>query len=146
MEVSGEPLQPMPRVDGFVVPVELDPAVGSTPPTLEGQDFEQGEVSIDPADGRAKVVAFLAHWCPHCQAEVPRIQDWVDDGNLPEDVDLYAVSTGVQADGANYPPSKWLDREGWTGDILLDDPDGTAANAWGSPATRTSCSSTRTAR
>jgi len=131
VEVSGEPLQPMPRVDGFVVPFELDPAVGSTPPTLEGQDFEQGEVSIDPADGRAKVVAFLAHWCPHCQAEVPRIQDWVDDGNLPEDVDLYAVSTGVQADGANYPPSKWLDREGWTGDILLDDPDGTAANAWG---------------
>ena len=49
VEVSGEPLQPMPRVDGFVVPVELDPAVGSTPPTLEGQDFEQGEVSIDPA-------------------------------------------------------------------------------------------------
>lgn len=117
--VSGEPLARF--TDGG----EAGPA-----PEVSGTALGGGPLEITN-DGRPKVIGFFAHWCPHCQAEVPRIQDWVDDGNLPEDVDLYAVSTGVQADGANYPPSKWLDREGWTGDILLDDPDGTAANAWG---------------
>src|SRR5690606_20036411 len=110
---------------------EDDPAVGQTPPTLTGQDFEGEPSSIDPGDGRATVVVFLAHWCPHCQKEVPMIQGWVDDGNLPDDVDLYAVTTATRADQNNYPPSEWLEREGWSEGILLDDPDQSAASAWG---------------
>ncbi len=131
VEVDGEALPPFPEVGGYVAPVDADPAVGATPPTLRGQDFEGEPVSIDMDDGRAKVVAFLAHWCSHCQAEVPLIQGWIDDGNLPDDVDVYGVSTDARSDQNNYPPSKWLDREGWTGEILLDHADGTAANAWG---------------
>lgn len=131
VESEGQPLPPFPQVAGFVAPVDEDPAVGMTPPTLTGQDFGGDPVSIDPGDGRAKVVAFVAHWCPHCQAEVPLIQQWVDDGNLPDDVDLYAVSTDVRSDQNNYPPSEWLDREGWSEGILLDHADGTAANTWG---------------
>lgn len=124
VEASGESL---PELTGE----PTDPAVGRTPPTLSGQDFDGGPVTIDPGDGRAKIVAFVAHWCPHCQREVPLIQGWVDAGNLPEDVDLYAVSTDVRSDQNNYPPSAWLEREGWTGDVLLDDPDKTAASGWG---------------
>ena len=43
-------------------------------------------VSIE-ADGRPKIVVFLAHWCPHCQAEVPRLVDWFGENGVPDDVD-----------------------------------------------------------
>ena len=56
---------------------------------------------------------FVAHWCPHCQAEVPRIVALAEQGRLPEGVDVAAVSTAVDATAPNYPPSAWLDRVGW---------------------------------
>jgi cytochrome c biogenesis protein CcmG/thiol:disulfide interchange protein DsbE len=130
VEVEGSALPPYPEGASFVVPPDQDPAVGETPPTLTGEDFQGEPVSVDPGDGSAKVVVFLAHWCPHCQAEVPVIQGWIDDGNLPDDVEVYAVSTAVTRDRPNYPPSEWLSSEGWTGPILLDDPDSSAASAW----------------
>ena len=131
VEVAGEALAAYPEVQSFVAPADRDPAVGQTPPTLTGRSFGGDRVVIDPSDGTAKVVVFLAHWCPHCQAEVPVLQQWVDDGNLPEDVELFAVSTAVTQDRPNYPPSEWLEREGWTSPVLLDDPDQRASSAWG---------------
>jgi len=129
--VTGPPLPEYPQVSSVVAPPADDPAVGRTPPTLAGQDFAGTDLTIDPADGRAKVVIFVAHWCPHCQAEVPKLQEWIDEGNKPDNVDFYAVSTAVTADQGNYPPSEWLAREGWSEDVLLDDPDQTAAVAYG---------------
>jgi len=131
--VTGEPLPEYPQVNSMVAPPADDPAVGETPPTLAGQSFDGSKLTIDPADGRAKVVIFVAHWCPHCQAEIPLIQQWIDEGNLPDNVDVYAVSTSVKADQANYPPSDWLAKEGWTPPVLLDSPDQTAAIAYGLP-------------
>jgi len=131
VEVGGSALPPFPQVPALVAPADQDPAVGQTPPTLTGEGFDGERVVIDPADGTAKVVVFLAHWCPHCQAEVPVLQGWIDDGNLPDDVEVYGVSTAVTQDRPNYPPSEWLEREGWTGPVLLDDPDSSAATAWG---------------
>ncbi len=131
--VVGPALPAYPQVDSMVAPPAEDPAVGETPPTLEGQTFDGSPITIDPADGRAKVVIFVAHWCPHCQAEVPLIQEWIDEGNQPDDVDLYTVSTAVRANQANYPPSDWLAKEGWTPPVLLDDPDQNAASAYGLP-------------
>lgn len=132
VQVTGDPLPAYPEVGGFVAPADQDGGVGKVPPTLTGEDFEGEPVTIAPGDdGRAKVVVFLAHWCPHCQKEVPVIQDWVDAGNLPDDVDLVAVSTAASADRPNYPPSKWLGREGWTSPVLLDNADSSAATAWG---------------
>ena len=77
------------------------------------------------------VVIFVAHWCPHCQEEIPLIQEWIDSGELPEDVEVYLVCTGVKADQNNYPPSEWLAEEGWSEQVLLDNPDQAAGNAWG---------------
>ena len=63
-------------VEGDALPVLTDPATdaasGMTAPTVTGADWEDNESSIAP-DGRAKILVFLAHWCSHCQAEVPRI-------------------------------------------------------------------------
>jgi len=131
--VTGDPLPEYPQVNSMVAPPAEDPAVGETPPTLAGQSFDGTPITIDPSDGRAKVVIFVAHWCPHCQAEVPLLQEWIDEGNLPDNVDIYTVSTAVRADQANYPPSDWLASEGWTPPVLLDDPDQNAAAAYALP-------------
>lgn len=131
--VTGSALSPYPDVPPGLIPEGQDRAVGETPPKLEGTTFDGGRVVIDPADGRAKVVMFIAHWCPHCQNEVPVIQRWINDGDTPQDVDFYAVSTAVTSSRPNYPPSKWIEREGFTPPVLLDNADSSAAAAWALP-------------
>jgi cytochrome c biogenesis protein CcmG, thiol:disulfide interchange protein DsbE len=73
----------------------------------------------------------VAHWCPHCQREVPLIQKWIADGNLPKGVEVYTVSTAVSDQRPNYPPSKWLSSVGWQPKVMLDDSSQTAAQAYG---------------
>lgn len=107
-----------------------DPAPGMTAPTVTGETFEGETVSIAP-DGRAKVVIFLAHWCPHCQAEVPRMVDWLEAGNKPDNVDVYAVSTMANRVRAEWPPSAWLDSENWDVPTIKDDEGNTASSAMG---------------
>jgi len=107
-----------------------DEAIGLQPPTLTGQDFAGQPVSISN-DGTPKVVMFLAHWCPHCRREVPKVQSWLDTNGMPPGVSLYAVPTATVESRENYPPSKWLIGKNWTVPVLVDDADGTAASAWG---------------
>ena len=106
-----------------------DPASGMTFPTLTGVD-QSGQPMTISADDGPMMVLFVAHWCPHCQREVPVVQDWVDGGGLPPGVDLVAVSTAIDPQRPNYPPDAWLAREGWTAPVLVD-ADGTAATATG---------------
>jgi thiol-disulfide isomerase/thioredoxin len=125
---SGATLAPLPS-NGAGNP-EADPATGAQAPSVSGVTFDGTPVSIN-ADGRPKVVLFLAHWCPHCQAEVPRIQSWLNANGMPTDVDLVAVASGTASDRPNYPPGKWLRKEGWTVPTILDDEAGTVAQAYG---------------
>src|SRR5918995_653989 len=92
-----------------------DVAVGVTAPTVTGETFDGETLTIGP-DGNAKIIVMLAHWCPHCQAEVAVVQGWVEDGGLPEGVDLYGVTvlTNRVQDGRTWPPQDWLEEEGWT--------------------------------
>jgi cytochrome c biogenesis protein CcmG, thiol:disulfide interchange protein DsbE len=106
-----------------------DAAVGMTLPTLEGNDQSGAPMTIG-ADGRPTMIVFVAHWCPHCQREVPVVQQWVDDGGLPEGVDLVSVSTAIDPNRPNYPPDAWLADEGWTAPVLVD-ADNSAAQAVG---------------
>jgi len=106
-----------------------DPSVGRPAPEVTGADFEGTRVAIT-ADGRPKVVIFLAHWCPHCQAEVPLIQAWVNAGGVPDGVDLVSVATGIDPAAPNYPPAAWLEREGWTVPVIVD-PTNSVAAAYG---------------
>ncbi len=131
VEVIGEPLPEYPQVAGVVAPAEDDPAVGMTPPTLEGESFDGTPVDITPGGGTPKLVMFVAHWCPHCQKELPLVQEWIDAGLVPDGVELFAVSTAVAADRPNYPPSEWIAAEGWEPQVLLDNPDQSAAMAYG---------------
>lgn len=109
-----------------------DPSIGATAPTVTGTDWNGNEYTIGP-DGRAKILVFLAHWCPHCQREVPLIQSWLESGAVPEDVDLYSttVLTNRLRDSSTWPPQDWLEGEGWTVPVIRDDQDGTVAFAYG---------------
>lgn len=122
-----------PVISGASLPVfeatAGDPAIGQAIPTVEGTDFAGQPVSIE-ANGRPKVVLFLAHWCGHCQAEVPLLQAWLDAGGGPSDVDLVSVATSIDQSLPNYPPEAWLEREGWTTPVIVDRA-GTVATAYG---------------
>ena len=118
---------PLPSYDSKATP---DPAVGTKPPELSGQTFDGSAVSIVPG-GKAKLVVFIAHWCPHCQAEVPRLVQWMASGSKPASLDVVAVSTAVSEPRGNYPPSAWLSQANFTVPTLTDDAKQAAAEAWG---------------
>lgn len=125
VQVDGTPLPTAPRTAGAT-----DTAIGQTIPTVAGQQFDGSGITIAPG-GKPKVLVFAAHWCPHCQAEVPRIQDWLDADGMPTDVDLTAVATGTTSTRTNFPPGKWLRREGWSIPTMVDDEESNAAKAFG---------------
>lgn len=106
-----------------------DPAVGQLIPEVTGQSFDGSPVAID-IDGRPKLLLFLAHWCPHCQREVPVVQAWLDAGRLPEGVELISIVTSINPNLPNYPPDAWLAREHWTAPVLVD-ADGSVALRFG---------------
>ncbi|HKN90880.1 MAG TPA: TlpA disulfide reductase family protein [Acidimicrobiia bacterium] len=123
--VTGTPLPTLPASGD-------DPAVGKEIPEAKGQSFDGSPVDIRN-DGRPKLVLFVAHWCPHCQREVPLLAKYLKSNPLPKGVDLYTVSTAVNQPRGNYPPSAWLEKVGWTAPVLADSDDGKAANAFGLP-------------
>ena len=106
-----------------------DPAVGLDAPVLTGETFT-GEPITVPGDGPA-VIVFLAHWCPHCQREVPVIVDWLEENGEPDGVQLFGVATSIHDARENYPPSAWLEREGWTLPTIVDAEDSGGAAAFG---------------
>jgi thiol-disulfide isomerase/thioredoxin len=97
---------------------------------LSGVSFDGSPVTVG-TPGAPTIVAFVAHWCPHCQKEVPLLQQWRSDGSLPAGVNWATVSTSVEPAGPNYPPSAWLAKVGWTAPVLADSADSQAAQAWG---------------
>jgi cytochrome c biogenesis protein CcmG/thiol:disulfide interchange protein DsbE len=106
-------------------------AVGATAPILRGSSFDGTAVRIEPGDGTRKIILFVAHWCPHCQREAPLLVDFLAANPLPDDIELVAVSTGVDANAPNYPPQGWLAEEGWRAPVLADSADNDAAAAYG---------------
>jgi cytochrome c biogenesis protein CcmG/thiol:disulfide interchange protein DsbE len=106
-------------------------ANGATVPTVIGEDFDGSEVEIRNDDGRAKAIFLLAHWCPHCQAEVPRIQQWLDETGGMDGVDIYSVSTSMSSARDNFPASDWLEGAGWTPPVIRDDEDNSVYIAYG---------------
>lgn len=123
ISATGNPLAP------FGENTDPDAAVGVGAPSVSGQDFFGQSEAIVPGT-KPLVVAFVAHWCSHCQREVPKLADWVQ-GGVRNDVDVRVVATSTQEDLPNYPPSAWLEREGLDAPTLADDAAGSAAKAYG---------------
>jgi thiol-disulfide isomerase/thioredoxin len=132
-----EPARAATGVSGTALPAfsdpASDPAVGQPIPTLTGTDLAGEAISIGPGDGPMVVVA-LAHWCSVCQAEVPVLVDYLESTGMPDGVRLVALSTGIDAARPNYPPSAWLEREGWTASTMVDDASSSGLAALGMTA------------
>jgi thiol-disulfide isomerase/thioredoxin len=121
--VSGAPLPALPASG-------TDPAVGQLLPSIGGTGLDGDPVKIGPDDG-AHAIVVLAHWCPHCQAEVPLLTEWLASNQPPAGVRVVALSTAIDAARPNYPPSAWLEREGWVQPTLVDDAGSSGLDALG---------------
>lgn len=124
-----------PAISGTDLPLfssgQVDGAVGMAAPTVSGEDFDGNVVTIDSA-GQPTAVLFLAHWCPHCQAEVIEVSDWLEAGGGVDGVNIVSVATATDPVRDNYPPSVWL--SDWTPPVLLDDADRSVLTAFGGNA------------
>jgi thiol-disulfide isomerase/thioredoxin len=96
-----------------------DPAIGRTAPKLVGQGFD-GQKVVVANTGTPRVVVFLAHWCPHCQREVPELVELAEAGAL-DGVEVQTVTTNTNEQAPNYPPSEWLEGEDWPFEPVLTD-------------------------
>ena len=100
-------------------------------PPLSGQDYAGNDVEVVPGEDGPLMLVFLAHWCPHCNAEIPVLQEWEESGAIPEDLSIVGISTAVRPEAENYPPDEWLARMGWAWPVIADDEEGTLANTYG---------------
>ncbi len=63
---------------------------------------------------------FLAHLCPHCNSEIPRLNQLRDEGRIPEAVNLIAISSAIDPAAPNFPPDVWIADMDWTYPVLAD--------------------------
>jgi len=113
VEMVGEAL---PEYDASVA----DPAIGMASPVVTGEQFDGTAISIGgPADGPTLLV-FLAHWCPHCNAEIPELIELEEAGAIPEELGVIGISTAAASDRPNYPPSEWIVEKGWPWPTMVD--------------------------
>lgn len=107
-----------------------DAAIGLAAPTFSGEDYNGSSVAITN-DGEPKILVFVAHWCPHCQAEVPRLSARFDGGSIEDGVQFYTVATSTDATRGNFPPALWLESSGLAFPTVMDDVTRTVAQAYG---------------
>ncbi len=110
-----------------------DPEIGNPAPSLVGVDFNGNESQVETT-GSPQAVLFVAHWCPHCQNEVPVVRALRASDTWPADVKLTTIATSTSSTQNNYPPSAWLAREGLTvlsDTVLVDSESGDALHAYG---------------
>jgi thiol-disulfide isomerase/thioredoxin len=122
--VTGTPLAAFPDSGA-------DPALGVTAPRLSGLSFDGTPVTVGGAKSDATLVVYLAHWCPHCQRELPKLAKWQADREVPEGVNVVGIATQTSSDQPNYPPSSWLTKSGISAPIMADSPTYEAASAYG---------------
>ena len=122
--VEGAPLAPY---DG--APVDL--AVGETAPVVAGESFDGTPITIGGPTENPTLVVFLAHWCPHCNDEIPELLALDAAGDLPENLDVIGVSTAVDPAAENYPPSEWIVEKDWSWPAMADDENSTAIKTYG---------------
>lgn len=112
-----------------------DPAVGLKAPLFVTTDLATGERVVVGGGGgpndTAKVILFAAHWCPVCQEEIPVVADWLNTNDLPDGVELVAVSTFPDSSRANHPPSDWFAGVDWPYPVMVDDANGSILAMFG---------------
>jgi thiol-disulfide isomerase/thioredoxin len=121
--VIGDPL-PRPPETGD------DPAIGMLAPVIVAETVGGEPLTVDAAVDGPTWLVFLAHWCPHCNREIPVINELRDAGRIPEGVNVVAISTAFSPDRPNWPPAEWLADLDWTYTAILDGIDPTSQSPY----------------
>lgn len=111
--VAGDPLPPL-------TDSHADPAIGRLIPTLTGEDYAGKPVTIGSDMGSPLLLVVLAHWCPHCNNEIPELNAVRDAGRWPDGLEVIGISSAIAPDRPNFPPERWLDDKDWTHRVLAD--------------------------
>lgn len=107
-----------------------DPAVGTLAPVVTATNLSTGQpITLGP--GQARVIGFFAHWCPHCQDELPEVTEWLATNELPPNTEFVAVSTVVDEGRGNYPPSAWFADVGFRSSVIVDDAQNSLLSGFG---------------
>jgi cytochrome c biogenesis protein CcmG/thiol:disulfide interchange protein DsbE len=110
---------------------DLAVLAGMTLPTIEGPEYGSGTaVTYHPDDGIARVWLVWAHWCPHCQAELPELATWYrDNAALYPGLELVTVSTAIDESRDN-PLLPYLEESAFPFPVIIDE-DGTQGSHFG---------------
>jgi len=112
-----------------------DLAIGAFAPIPTGIDLNGNSITMSTRVGleerKATVIVFLAHWCSHCQREVPIIQNWINKNGSSNNINLYSVVTYIEKNKPNYPPNDWLIRENWSSSVIFDNEENIIAEHFG---------------
>lgn len=108
-----------------------DDTIGTAAPVIAGQGFDGREITVGGPTDNPTMLVFLAHWCPHCNDEIPELISLHDAGSLPDNLDVIGVSTAVDPNGSNFPPSEWIVDKSWPWETMADDEDLAAIAAMG---------------
>lgn len=122
---SASPASSGVTIDGPVLTAPVpdgSPIPDFSAPTLDGDTFVWSERAEGPA-----VLAIWAPWCPHCQAELPRLAAAAEDH---PGVSLISIATAVDAQ-PGPTPQEYMDAEGLSFPVALDDDQATLATGLG---------------
>lgn len=109
-----------------------DKAIGMEAPTFSGYSFDGSPIGFSGGDGTPTMIVFLAHWCPHCNREVPRLLQWYKSGLKPKGLRIIGITTSSRNDAPNWPPSTWLTKTmAWPWESMADSQTSDAASAYG---------------
>ena len=123
VQIEGEPL---PLYEGGV-----DEAIGTEAPIVAAAVSLASGETLRIGPGEPRVIGFLAHWCPHCQEELPELSEWLTTSPLAANAEFIAVSTSLRPDAGNFPPSRWFNRDELQASVIVDDPAGTLLSSFG---------------
>lgn len=96
---------------------------GQPAPSISGQDMYTGrQVSLQEMKGKPTLVTAWAHWCPHCQKELPIIQQLSKEEAGNFNFLTVSTSAGSQPASAQYAtPATLMQTQGITMPSLRDD-------------------------
>jgi thiol-disulfide isomerase/thioredoxin len=107
VDVAGDPLPGLDSVG------ENDTAIGMAMPVIDGATFDGNAMTVGGATDGPTMYVFLAHWCPHCNDEIPELIELNNRGGVPDGMNVVAISTAVDNSAPNYPPSEWIVDKEW---------------------------------
>jgi thiol-disulfide isomerase/thioredoxin len=114
-----------------------DPAVidAMQLPEISGPEYYSGQQVdfVAGSDGKAMVWLVWAHWCPHCQNELPALNTWWQENSSRfPDIELATVTTAID-DSRGNPLDAYLDSSKFPFPVIVDQT-GEISAKFGTPA------------